>query len=353
MISRVWQYSFAQAKTKAMKSQLLTSEDWHYLLRMRSLENIVRYLSGTIYGQVLSKLSEAAPNPKVLVLTLYKGLFLDYAKLLKTVPARGAKLLSSLLRRYEAENLKTLLRAIWSATPIVKTRSLLYPLDFLSKLPVDALIQTPQVTGAVEILKKTVFFTSLMQALPQFQAQGRLFPLEIAIDMLVFEHIVRTISSLKGLAYKQAKVLIGDLIDWVNINWVIRFRHFYGLSPEETVNYSLPGGARLGLHDLGNLARAIDLPSFIAALPDTHRKYLATADRWQSLSFLLQKWFLGELYRSFRKDPFQIGLQISYLLLKEMEVKSLESLIAAIALGEPSEKIADMISPPLKGSLNV
>ena len=247
MISRVWQYSFAQAKTKAMNSQLLTSEDWHYLLRMRSLENIVRYLSGTIYGQVLSKLSEAAPNPKVLVLTLYKGLFLDYAKLLKTVPARGAKLLSSLLWRYEAENLKTLLRAIWSATPIVKTRSLLYPLDFLSNLPVDALIQAPQVIAAIELLKKTVFFTPLMQALPQFQAQGRLFPLEIALDMWVFEHIARTISSLKGLAYKEARVLLGELIDWVNINWVIRFRHFYGLSPEETINYSLPGGAHLGL----------------------------------------------------------------------------------------------------------
>ncbi len=353
MIARVFQYSFAQAKTKAMKGQLLTSEDWHYLLRMRNLDNLLRYLSGTTYGEVLSQLAGAAQNPKVLILILYKGLFLDYAKLLKTVPAGGAKLIKGLLRRYEAENLKTLLRAIWSATPIAKTRSLLYPLDALSQLPIDALFQTKQVPEAVDLLKKTVFFTPLIQALPQFQAQGRLFPLEIALDMWVFEHIAQNFSSLKGMAYKEAKVLLGEHIDWVNVNWVIRFRHFYGLSPEETINYSLPGGARLSLRDLGNLARAIDVASFIDALPDSYQKSLVTADRWQSISFLLQKWFLGELYRSFRKDPFQISLQISYLLLKEMEVKSLESLIAAIVLGEPPEKLAVLLSPPLAGSSDV
>ena len=205
MITRVWQYSFAQAKTRAMKSQLLTSEDWHYLLRMQTLENVVRYLSGTTYGQVLSKLPEAAPNPNVLVLTLYEGLFLDYAKLLKTVPARGAKLISSLLRRYEAENLKTILRATWSATPIAKTKSLLYPLDFLSNLPVDALIQAQQVTAVVDLLKTTVYFSPLTQALPQFQAQGRLFPLEIALDMWVFENIAQSFNSLKGLAIQRGQ----------------------------------------------------------------------------------------------------------------------------------------------------
>jgi vacuolar-type H+-ATPase subunit C/Vma6 len=55
MIARVFRYSFAQARTKALKGKLLSAEDWHYLLQMRTLEDLFKYLSGTDYAPVLAR----------------------------------------------------------------------------------------------------------------------------------------------------------------------------------------------------------------------------------------------------------------------------------------------------------
>jgi len=49
------------------------------------------------------------------------------------------------------------------------------------------------------------------------------------------------------------------------------------------------------------------------------------------LQGLLDRQFVYALHRVFRRDPFQIGLPLSYLFLKEIEVKSLESLLSALS----------------------
>lgn len=338
-----------------MKGNLLNAEDWHYLAGMKSLDEILRYLSGTQYAGALSGLSGAMRDSRLVTLALYENLFGDYAKLIRTVPARGAKLLRSLLLRYEAENLKVILRGAWQDESPVKTRSLLYPLGSLSRLPVEGLLalRREKVTEAADLLEPTLFHAPFLHAVPQFQAQGSLFPLEIAVDRAALEPIVESMKRACGFAEKEATVLTGELIDWVNLTWVVRFRHVYDLSSEETINYTVRGGYRLGIRELGAIARATDLSTFVAAAPEPYRAVLGEADGWQAIPILFQRWFIGELTRSFQKDPFQIGLEVSYLLLKEMEVKSLESLLSAVDLGASPEKLLGLVSPPVKGGVRV
>ena len=347
MIARVFRYSFAQARARAMKGKLLSSEDWHYLLRMRSVEDLLRYLRGTHYALPLSNLSAAGPGAGVVFLALHDDLFEDYGRLLKAVPAKSAHFLESFLLRYAAENLKTILRGIWQGKSASEVEPLLYRLGALSRLPVGELLQIRRITAAVGLLKKTAFHVSLLHALPQFQAQGRLFPLEIAVDTAAVQHVRSGCNRLRGIDRRNTQVLIGKWIDLVNLSWLIRFRHFYNLSPEEAINYILPGGWRLGIRDLGAAARADDLASFLAALPDLYRKVLARTERWTQVQPLLDGWLVRELFRTFSQDPFQVQLPLSYLLLKEMEVKALASLLSAVELGEPAEKLTEWISLPV------
>jgi V/A-type H+/Na+-transporting ATPase subunit C len=354
LIAKVFQYSFAQARTKAMKGNLLDSEDWYYLTKMRSLDEVARYLSATTYSRVLSSHRLAGFDEiPTLLRGFYEELFNDYGRLLKVVPARGRELLKSLLSRYEAENLKIILRGIWSGSSLSRTKSLLYPLQRVAQLSVDELLQAREVSDAADLLKQTIFHVPFLQAMPHFRAQGRLFPLEVGVDTAAFEHIVRVVKSFKLLSRDEAPALVGELIDGVNLGWIVRLRHFYGLSPEETINYTLSGGYHLGLHDLGSLARATDLSSFVAALPDVYREAVGHAGRWPAISILFHRWFVSQLHKTFRKNPFQIGLQMSYLLLKEMEVKSLESLVYAIELAESPEKVAELVCFSVKGAAGV
>lgn len=346
MIAGVFRYSFVQARARTMKGTLLSPEDWHYLLKMRSVEDILRYLRGTHYIGPLSNLS--GPGSEGVSLALHDDLFKDYGTLLKAVPAKSARILKSFLLRYAAENLKTILRGIWKEKPSSEITPLLYRTGALCRLPVEELLQVRRITEAVDLLKKTTFHISLLHALPQFQAQGRLFPLEIAVDTAAVEHIRSSFNRLRGIDRKNTRTLVGKWIDLVNLSWLVRFRHFYDLSSEEAINYILPGGLRLGVRDLGPVARANDLAAFLAALPDPYRKVLTRTEQWARVHSLLDGWLVRELYRTFSQDPFQVQLPLSYLLLKEMEVKALASLLSAVELGEPVEKLTEWISLPVE-----
>lgn len=348
MIARVLRYSFAQARTRGRKGTLLSPEDWHYLRKMTNLEDLLRYLAGTAYAPALLGVGRARLDPSDVVFALYGELFRDYERLLAAVPPKSAPLLRALLSRYEAENVKTLLRGVWQDRSASETRSLLYGLGSLSRLPLEELLGCREIGAVVELLRPTLFYTALRDAVAQFQAQGRLFPLEIAIDRATLEHLVEGAKALGGLDRKGSEELLGEWVDGINLSWLVRFRHFYSLSAEEVINYTLKGGRRLGLRALGTLARAADLPTFLQALPSPFREALSEARQWVELQGLLDRQFAHALHRVFRRDPFQIGLPLSYLFLKEIEVKSLEGLLSALRRAETTETLAGSVVPPAR-----
>jgi vacuolar-type H+-ATPase subunit C/Vma6 len=142
--------------------------------------------------------------------------------------------------------------------------------------------------------------------------------------------------------------LTGELMDYLNLSWLVRLIHIYGLSPEETINYMLPGGLRLTLQDLGNLARSEDLVTFAGHVPLDYGQVLEPADHWPDVERLLKKRFISRLFGPFSKSPFQIGLPVAYLLMKETELEALVSLASAVHMGMEEEKVSKLVSPPVR-----
>jgi len=342
MIIRAWRFAYVQARTKAWRSQLLSAEDWHYLRRSRDVNDVWRYLRGTSYGRWLP----ASPDPGLLresVAGLSRQLIERYHKLLKFLPRTSEPLWRALVRRFEGENLKVILRRIWRRLPVAATADLLYPLGPFNTLP-PGLAAAASIPEAVAQLAGTFYGPVLQAALPQFQAQERLFPLEIAIDLAVLEQL--TAVCRRGPTWRQARQLLGALIDWLNLSWLCRFRQVYGLAPEEVINYSIKGGWHLDLAAISAMARAVTWPELQAALPQPYRRLLAASEAWPDALTRLWGWFTGELQRAGRRDPFQLGLPLAYLLQWEMEIQSLSGLLTAKTWGIPEEVLATRLSPP-------
>jgi V/A-type H+-transporting ATPase subunit C len=342
MIGQVFSYAYVQARTRTLKSRLLDHDDWHYLVRMRRLDDILRYLSATNYGHFLPLTSIDRNDIRSISLSLHDALFADYLKLIAALPRCRVTILYGLAARYDAENIKTLLRGIWKISPESSIRPLIYRMGRLSRLPLDTMLHIRNIPEAVDSLKKTVFHAPLMHALPRFQAQDRLFPLEMAADMAAFHLLSDRIGRLQGVDRQHASRLTGAFVDGITLSWIVRFRWSYGLSPEEIINYFLPHGRLITLHDMGNLARASDLPTFLNALPPPYRRQLENVQRWDQIQTYFQTWQVSELYRLFRRNPFHIGLPISYLLLKEWEVKALDGLISAVEAGQTVDGILNI-----------
>ena len=355
MILAAARYAYPNAKVRALRSRRLTAQDRHFLLEARDFSSFLAYLVTTTYGRAFPDLEEEKTDPGMLERRLARSLMEDYAKVARSLRGkRQQELVLALFSRFEAENLKVLLRALFSGRGKQTVADLLYPLGKLSALPWDDLWACNNPSEIADLLIRNPFGQALKHAIPQYNVQGRLFPLEMALDLSCFQRLKQAISGLRSRSdRKAAKRILGPYVDVLNISWVIRLKIHYGLSHEEIVNYSLPGGELLTLSHLHRLARAEDISSFLEQMPRSLQKEVGEIRDWEDFHTYLEAWLLRLIARLFAGPPFHIGIEIAFLLEKEMELTSLITLLEAKAQGLSPGKIVKKLPGQFLGVAHV
>ncbi len=340
MLLAAAKYGYLNAKVRSLRSRKLTEEDHHFLLAAKDLPTCLTYLATTSYSSCLPEFEQEIPELRVLERQLARPLLTHYAKVIRSL--RGAKeraVILALFRRFEAENLKILLRALFANLNRETVSHLLYPIAHISTLQWETLWTCTSVDKCIKHLPPDIFGRPLQNALPQFEAQGRLFPLEMALDFSCFHLLWQAIYALgKGFNRTVTKNLLALYIDIFNILWVIRLKIEYQLPPEEIVNYTIPEGNMISLACLNRLARAQDITEFIHLLPHSFRKELSVINDWGNIDRCFEVYFLQSLSRIFSGQPFHIGIAMAYLLEKEIELSNLITLLQAKAHNFTIEK---------------
>ncbi len=346
MLLAAARYGYPNAKVRALRSRKLTEQDRHFLLVAKDLSSCLSYLATTTYSSCLPDPEKSIPKLPALERKLAQPLLDHYATIVHSL--RGTKereLILALFRRFEAENLKIVLRALFANLGRDAVSHLLYPLGRLDTLDWDTLWSCKSVSELLKHLRPGIFGISLQHALPQFEAQGRLFPLEMALDFSCFRILHQAISALSCRYDRTAtKKVLTLYIDIFNISWVIRLKKNYGLRPEEIVNYTLPEGQQISLACLSRLARAENIAKFINYLPPAFHHELSTIRNWGGIAQRLETYFLKTLARIFSGQPFHLGIAVAYLLEKEIELSNLITLLQAKARNLPVAEIADKLS---------
>jgi V/A-type H+-transporting ATPase subunit C len=355
MIFAAARYAYPNAKVRALRSRRLTAQDRHFLLDARDFSSFLAYLITTSYGRVLPDLEEKKTDPGILERRLARSLMEDYAKVARSLRGqREQELILAIFSRFESENLKVLLRALFSGLGKQAVSRFLYPLGKLSVLPWDDLWACSNPAEIADLLIRNPFGQALKHAIPQFNVQGRLFPLEMALDLSCFQRLKQAISGLRSRSdRKAAKRILGPYVDMLNISWVIRLKIHYGLSHEEIVNYSLPGGELLTLSHLHRLARAEDISSFLEQMPRSLQKEIGEVREWEDFHTYIETWFLRLIARLFVGPPFHIGIEIAFLLEKEMELTSLITLLESKAQGLSPDKTVKKLPGQFPGVAHV
>ena len=366
-------YSYANARARAIRSRRLSAEDWHFLKSSSGFDRLLQYLSTTSYAPFISLQTGTVPPAGTPISTvssqvpagllekrtvergLYRSLMEDYAKIVRSL--RGSKqqaVILALYSRFEGENLKILMRALFSGRSRQEVEHLLYPLGTLTRLPWEELWKFQKMADIRDRLARTIFGPAIRFAFPQFEAQGRLFPLEMAVDRACFQEIGRTCRALPRADRKAARSVIGPFIDLVNISWIIRLRERYGLQPEQIVNYTLPGGHMITLQVIARLAQAGDAASFVSRLPVCALRRMKGAARYDQVVDGFRKLFVEKIRRAFTGPPFNIGVEVACLFEEEVELERLVTLIESVASGSPGSEFSAGVSPTqtaLSGSL--
>jgi len=340
MASGVSGYAAISTRVRAMYSDLLTSQEMTRLSETPDFASLVSALKSTSYGKYLSGLKDSELTPRRVIQQIRARLADSFSSVVQQAPEQTRPLVKQLYRYYELGNLKAVLRSIqtvssWNAEMAAwdRVREVLFPFGSFASIPAQAMVESGNVTAAVELLKGTPYEEAMSFAMRRFSAEQNLFPIEVALDLDYWRRLWAEARKLSGKDREMAVKIIGSLLDMNNLMWVIRYKIYHKLSEEELINYTLPFGFRVRDDDVRAIAAGSDIASIVTRIYPGITDVSSMLENPQSglprLEHALKSQVVRQCLAAFIGDPFHIGIPLAYLLLSDFEVQDLVILIEA------------------------
>jgi V/A-type H+-transporting ATPase subunit C len=242
-------------------------------------------------------------------------------------------LFRALFRRYEVEDLKTILRALKRGEPLGPLANRLRPSAIYSTVDVLSLLSVKSVEELVRELQGTTYGEILSYSLDEPEDRF-FFYTEMRLDRYYFKELARAIEGIERREGELLQELLGRNADMLNMQWLYRGRTTYRLSPEEILNYTLSGGSSFSYRRLKELCYLEDASMLIDALRTGPYGFLfegEQVDRFIEVRMERAiKAFNAELAA---RDPYSVMTAIDFLHRVEFEIRDLFALLEAKRYG--------------------
>lgn len=242
-------------------------------------------------------------------------------------------------RRHEFTNLKALLRGRMAHATQPEIRAQLADLGPFSTLPVDDLLRTEDMAELLRRLETTPYADMVRFARRAFERQPSLFALDSALNRRYYHGLVQHARPLEQTAGRVFSDLMAQLIDRVNLVWMLRYRHAYGLPPAEVFFLLVPAGYRLKSDLLKALAMLPRLEDVLAGLPAPYAGWLARAGTVDAASRILEEQLARTARAVLRSTAPAIARTFAYLILRERDLRRVRAVLKGRALGIESAVI--------------
>lgn len=331
-------YGFLNAKVRAMRSNLLLSNQYKALSAAHDFRDLIQLLSQYGYEARIEEMGH--PDPERLEMALRS----EEVRRLQLIHAKSSRPLSNvfhhILEKFEAERLKWVLR-FWFQKRGETNAFLLDPILYL--VPAYEILDAPTLDDVIGLLEKHPFRDALVDARPEFEAKKSLFPFELAIDR---EQIRRFFESVKRMNRRDRRIcheLAGIEIDLKNLGWIERFKQYYQMSTADILTRLLPGGNRLSEDQLRQIVSdgnpgsvltkwAKDIPIPAQGAPNEPFTIL-------NLELFLKHVLFQRARKAFMEFPFSVGAIMGYHLLLRIEMMNLRTLIQSKVYGLGADEI--------------
>ena len=341
-------YIFCNATISAWEARLLSEARLMELAEAQGMVNIFSALEDTEYRP---RLAEATKGDKVdLILVeraLRESLNARYRELIKMVPEERKGTILRVLQRVDLWNLKTLITMIHNKVPKEQRLQELIPSPTMPPERLEMLASAEDLNGLLEFLRGSEQFEVISTAFGDYEKRG-LIALLSALDKHYYTSLWKDVQA-KRAQRSILEVMIGYEIDSVNIKLILRLKR-EGAPPDEIDKYIVRPSHELTDAMLKAMITAEDIRSAIQmiyntthgkvlaeALPQIEEKGIPAAERALDEAYLkLCKWFGLTQF-------FGIAPVISFIHIKENEMRNLRAIIRLKADGVEAPKIKERI----------
>lgn len=345
MAVSIFKYSSVNTKARALFGKLLTKGDYEELLGRRTVQDAAAYLKkNTAYSYLLSSINTNLVHRGELEKLFKTSLYEDFMKLLRFLRGGPAEFLKAAFLRYEIEDLKMLLRVVYTGRDSEAIRDSLVFLKEYSDLDFEKLTGSNNIHHIIGNLKGSEYYKVLSPFLDSTKQQN-LFDMEMSLDLHFFMTILKLKDKLlSGADRESITQTFGIEIDILNILMIYRCKKLFNFPKELTVKYVIPYWYRLSREQLIHLSESRDVEEFKRHVSKTKYSHIFKADDehlWETNSMN----YMYRVYKShLRSDCFNIGLSMAYLHLKEMDIRNIITLIEGVRYNLSREEIKSYLA---------
>ena len=332
MLSSLRKYAYLNARIRARLSRFLTEHEVERLVSAGNLDEAYNVLRETSYKLLFAKVDSSVPIPEVESLVFTNEVY-HYLELMRDAHGDVKEIVRAMLRYYEIENLKQVLR-VWHNKRQFEKAQFLFRGKIVEEIPVGKILGAENFEEIILHLDNTPYKTALMRMRELYRQTDNLFYIEVALDIQYYLELWDKMARLSGKDRKMAGRLIGIEVDIKNINWVVRFRFYHGLPLGEALKLLIPHGYQI--HEeavrkaylLENMQGVISnlLTKFYLNIPS-----LALTDEqlnnFQALEAILWQFLFREVTRCLSGYPFTIGIMMAYLTLRRIDTQNIISIL--------------------------
>jgi V/A-type H+-transporting ATPase subunit C len=341
-------YIFCNATISAWDARLLSEARLMELAEVPGIVNIFSALEDTDYRPQLAEVTKGGEIELMAVeRALRESLNARYRELVGMMPKERKGTVLRLLQRGDLWNLKAIITMIHNKIPKEQRLQELIPSPTMPSERLEMLASAEDLNGLLEFLRGSEQFDVISAVLGDYEKRG-LIVLLSALDKHYYTSLWRDVQA-KRAQRSILRSMVGYEIDSVNIKLILRLKR-EGVPPDEIDRYLVRPSHELTDAVLKAMIMAEDIRSAIQmiytttpgkvlaeTLPQIEEKGIPATEQALDQAYIkLCRWFGLTQF-------FSIGPVISFICMKENEMRNLRAIIRLKADGVESSKIKERI----------
>jgi vacuolar-type H+-ATPase subunit C/Vma6 len=247
-----------------------------------------------------------------------------------------------LMRRYDVDNVKAVLRGVGHQLPVSEILSATLPIGELTTADLTTLAHADHIGGVLDLL--ATWRAPLAQPLLATGSTS-LYALEVALEQWYFQAVL-ALSKKEGQALRQMAVWQADVTNILTVLRWVRWEEAEAVKAATAVP-TLIGPGRISEKMLLTAMQQPTVAKAVAVLSHVpYRESLAegiahysASQRLSAFERPFQQAQRQQAASFFIHDPHGIGILIGYLVLKTAEISNLHHIAHGLQLGESAEMI--------------
>lgn len=328
-------------KAHVMYGRLLTTDDYMRLLSSDTVAEVVKKLKTTYYADRLDGMPNEPHRMDVEAL-IKADLIKEALSIFSHLSAPRSQLFRMWVRRYEAENLKSIFRGIASgALDKEMMRKRLFVLRS-STVDYDALLDASNFEDAEKALAGSKYAKVIAEPIRKLinGEEKMLFSLEMAIDGQIELALSRALKKIGQSEMKRLFPIFGARVDLYNLYMMYRAAAFYKMAPEEAISRLLPVRYRVGLEFLLMALRA-ETPTAALEMIKSHypgyARILTDSSSLEDSEIMLdrniRRYIYLEAQKVFASGPPGFHTAMGYFIMKEAEAADIIRIVECVRYG--------------------